>query len=201
MLLIDRAAEIGGVPAKYEVKPGGVPTFVAVESRAGSVWKSNLSSGWHANFAKPTRTFGLSVMSSTQIKRLGPSTWSVLSGKAEISADAVVFCRAAREKSRSERAGLLANRPARLFFTMQLLELPMVAMCFPWSVPAIIGSDLIALFGGRQAARSRFAGSNHVRQGSSAGGTAFGTALFPQMESPRLASPRVATLHSRIPCE
>jgi glycerol-3-phosphate dehydrogenase len=155
VLLVDRAAEIGGVPAKYEKKPGGIPTFV--------VWR------------RGRVLFGREFVDllSDKLHRTGTKTWlechvidldkrvrrlTVVSphGKEEVSADAVVFACGAREKTRSERGWIFGDRPARQFYTMQLLELLNGCHALPMQRPAIIGSDLI---GYSASAKLRFAGS------------------------------------------
>ena len=65
-------------------------------------------------------------------------------GKTEIAAHAVVFACGAREKTRSERGWIAGHRPARQFYTMQLLQLLDDCHVLPMKRPAIIGSDLIA---------------------------------------------------------
>ena len=155
VLLIDRAAEIGGVPAKYEVKQGGVPTFVAwnrgrvlfgkqfVERLARELHPTNTDTWLECQVIdvdQPTKT--LNVVSPR--------------GRAEIHADAVVFACGAREKTRSERGWIVGDRPARQFFTMQLLQLLDGCRVLPMERPAIIGSDLIAY---SAAAKLRAAGS------------------------------------------
>ncbi len=158
VLLIDRAAEIGGVPAKYEVKRGGVPTFVVwrrgrvlfgkefVELLACELRQTNTSTWLECQvFDADMETRTLRVVSPR--------------GKAEISADAIVFACGAREKTRSERGWIFGDRPARQFFTMQLLELLDGCHVLPMKRPAVVGSDLIAY---SAAAKLRAAGSQEA---------------------------------------
>jgi hypothetical protein len=155
VLMVDRAAEVGGVPAKYDVKHGGVPTFLVWQR--GRVLFGSEFVEWIARKLRRTDTstwLECHVIDSDKKTR----TLSVVSprGKAEISADAVVFACGAREKSRSERGWIVGDRPARQFFTMQLLELLDGCHVLPMERPAIVGSDLIAY---SAAAKLRAAGS------------------------------------------
>jgi len=65
-------------------------------------------------------------------------------GKVDIKAEAVLFACGAREETRSERGWIAGHRPARQFFTMQLLQLLDEHGVTPTQRSMIIGSDLIA---------------------------------------------------------
>jgi len=76
-----------------------------------------------------------------------PKTLTVVSpdiGKVDITADAVVLACGAREMPLSQRGWLAGHRSARVFYTMQILELLDTENCLPMSHPTIAGSDLIA---------------------------------------------------------
>ncbi|MEX0611253.1 MAG: FAD-dependent oxidoreductase [Pirellulales bacterium] len=158
VLLVDRAPEIGGVPAKFEVKRGGVPTFVAWTRGRVLFGKEFVE-----RLARELRQTNTDIWLDSQVIDADKETRSlkVVSprGRAEISADAVVIACGAREKTRSERGWIVGDRPARQFFTMQLIELLDGCHALPMQRPAIIGSDLIAY---SAAAKLRTAGSQEA---------------------------------------
>ena len=144
VLLVDRADEIGGIPAKYAKKPGGVPTFV--DWRRGRVL-------FGQPFVKilrrkldgtPTQVWLESQVVAVDGNARSLTVVSPHLGKMTITADAVVFACGAREKTRSERGWLSGNRPSRQFHTMNLLELLDRHDLLPIRRPAIVGSDLIS---------------------------------------------------------
>jgi pyruvate/2-oxoglutarate dehydrogenase complex dihydrolipoamide dehydrogenase (E3) component len=155
VLLIDRSAEVGGVPAMYEVKPSGVPTFV-VRSRGRVLFGRQFA----VQLAHELRQTGSTVWLESQVINVDKATKSLTlvnpRGKTTVSADAIVFACGAREKTRSERGWITGDRPARQFYTMQLLQLLDGCHALPAEHPAIIGSDLIAY---SAAAKLRAAGS------------------------------------------
>ncbi len=159
VLLIDRAAEVGGVPAKYEVKRGGVPTF-AVWSRGRILFGSQFVDILRAKLDGTSTDIGLECQVidvdkiTNSLTLVGPNT-----GKIKVAADAVVFACGAREKTRSEAGWIAGHRPAREFSTMQLLQLLDGCQAMPMERPAIIGSDLIAF---SAAAKLRSAGSHQA---------------------------------------
>jgi Pyridine nucleotide-disulphide oxidoreductase len=158
VLLIDRASEIGGVPAKYEVKQGGVPTFVAWNRGRVLFGKQFVES-----LARELNQTNTDTWLECQVIELDRATRTLQTvsprGRAEIQADAVVFACGAREQTRSERGWIVGDRPARQFFTMQLLQLLDGCHALPLERPAIIGSDLIAY---SAAAKLRAAGSQQA---------------------------------------
>jgi hypothetical protein len=158
VLLVDRAVEIGGVPAKYEVKPGGVPTFV--------VWRRGrilFGKEFVEQLSRELRQSSTGIWLESQVIDVDKQTLTLRvigpQGKLEISANAIVFACGAREKTRSERGWIFGDRPARQFYTMQLLELLDGCHALPMQRPAIIGSDLIAY---SASAKLRCAGSQEA---------------------------------------
>ena len=144
VLLVDRAAEVGGVAANYEVKPGGVPTFVQW-NRGRVLFGKQIVERWQtvlerANVERWLECQVIGVVRSSKTLRMVSPRY----GNVEVAADAVLFACGAREKSRSERGWIFGQRPARQFFTMQLLQLIDGCHALPMERPAIIGSDLIA---------------------------------------------------------
>jgi thioredoxin reductase len=156
VLLIDRAAEIGGVPAKYEIKRGGVPTFV-VWRRGRILFGKQFVELLARKLSRTSTQTCLECHVISVEKDTKTLTMVSPCGKSRISADAIIFACGAREKTRSERGWIFGDRPARQFFTMHLLELLDDCDVLPAMHPTIIGSDLIAY---SAAAKLRAAGSD-----------------------------------------
>ena len=125
-------------------KSGGVPTFV--------VWKRGrvlFGREFVDPLARKLQRTGTELWLESQVvaAREEPNTLTVVSpeiGKVDIIADAVVLACGAREMPLSQRGWLAGHRPARVFYTMQILELLDAGECLPMSRPTIAGSDLIA---------------------------------------------------------
>ena len=157
VLLVDRAAAVGGVAANYEVKRGGVPTFVQW-NRGRVLFGKQIVARWQAELDRTDVELQLNcqvIGVDRELKRLRMVSPQL--GHVEATADAVLFACGAREKSRSERGWIVGQRPARQFFTMQLLQLIDGCHALPMKRPLIIGSDLIAY---SAAAKLRAAGAN-----------------------------------------
>ncbi|QDT75617.1 NAD(P)/FAD-dependent oxidoreductase [Lacipirellula limnantheis] len=156
VLIVDRAAGIGGVAAHYEVKAGSVPTFVQW-NRGRVLFGEQIVARWRAEFERAAVELQLECQvidverESKRLRLVSPRL-----GNVAATADAVLFACGAREKSRSERGWIFGQRPARQFFTMQLLQLIDGAHALPMRQPAIIGSDLVAY---SAAAKLRAAGA------------------------------------------
>jgi glycerol-3-phosphate dehydrogenase len=159
VILIDRADEIGGVPAHYQVKRGGVPTFI-VWTRGRVLFGQQFVDGLCSQLEQTDTEVWL----QSHVLDADKATKSLTVvnphlGKATIHADAVVFATGAREKTSSERGWIVGRRPARQFFTMQLLQLIDGCNALPMERPAVVGSDLIAY---SASAKLRAAGSREV---------------------------------------
>jgi NADPH-dependent 2,4-dienoyl-CoA reductase/sulfur reductase-like enzyme len=158
VLVVDRADQVGGVPAKYEAKPGGVPTF-AVWSRGRVMFGQEYA----AKLAQQLDRAGAQVYLEAQVTDADPDSGAMTivspRGCWTIRADAVVFACGARELTRSERGWIVGVRPARQFYTLQLLELLDQCHALPMRRPAIFGSDLIAY---SAAAKLRAAGTSEA---------------------------------------
>jgi NADPH-dependent 2,4-dienoyl-CoA reductase/sulfur reductase-like enzyme len=157
VVLIERADTLGGIPANYRRREGGVPTFV-VWSRGrvlfGQQFVEELTSKLDRTDTErylETEVLG-AAGSRRQLTILSPRT-----GQKDRTADAIVLACGAREKSRAERGWIAGSRPARLYHTLPLLRLLDEHACLPTRHPAIIGSDLIAL---SAAAKLAAAGAN-----------------------------------------
>jgi glycerol-3-phosphate dehydrogenase len=159
VLLIDRAAETGGIPAKYEAKPGGVPTFI-VWTRGRVLFGKQFVDVLRRELNQTNTETWLECQviavnrSTKSLSVVGPQL-----GRAEIQSDAVVMACGARERTSSERGWIVGHRGTRQFFTMQLLQLLDGCQALPLERPAIIGSDLIAY---SAAAKLRAAGSQEA---------------------------------------
>ncbi len=157
VLLLERAATVGGVAANYEVKTGGVPTFVQW-NRGRVLFGKQIVARWQAELEQTDVELQLNcqvIAVDRELKVLRMVSPQL--GNVEATADAILFACGAREKSRSERGWIYGQRPARQFFTMQLLQLIDGCHALPMKRPAIIGSDLIAY---SAAAKLRAAGAD-----------------------------------------
>lgn len=144
VLMIDRAAEIGGVPAHYQAKPGGVPTFV-VWSRGRVVFGRQFVDDLRRRLEVTSTAVWLECqVTAVDEASMSLTTLSPAFGRTSVSADAVVFACGAREKSAAERGWIVGDRSARQLFTMQLLQLIDGCGALPLERPTIIGSDLVA---------------------------------------------------------
>lgn len=144
VLLIDRAADVGGIPAFYAAKTNGVPTFVVwTRGRVliGQQFVDHLRRGVeHTNTEVCLESQVIAVDQPTKTVRLvRPGD-----GLVETRAEAIVFACGAREKSSAERGWIAGARPARQFFTMQLLQWIDGCDALPAERAAIVGSDVIA---------------------------------------------------------
>ena len=158
VLLVDRTSRVGGIPARYKAERGGVPTFI-VWSRGRILFGQQYVELLARELADTQTQISLEcqVIDASQEHR--SMTVVHPHGKVEIRADAVVFACGARERTISERAWIAGHRPARVFNTMQLLQLLETRHVTPMNQPAIVGSDLIAY---SAAAKLKAAGARAV---------------------------------------
>jgi len=160
VMLIERWPELGGVPAKYRAKSGGVPTFV-VPSRGRIMFGETYAAMLRDRLAKTSTQVHLEgQVLSLDPKNLSLSVVSPTGGCFTVHAEAIVLACGAREKTRAERGWIDGPRPARVFYTMQLLELLERHGRLPCRAPLIIGSDLI---GYSAAAKLKAAGVRAMR--------------------------------------
>jgi glycine/D-amino acid oxidase-like deaminating enzyme len=144
VLLIDRAPDIGGVPAWYERKPNGVPTFL-VWKRGRILFGKQFVDLLRRRLARTNTELCL----ESQVIAVSKATKSMTlvspgQGKLELRAGAIVFACGAREKTLAERGWVIGARPARQFFTLQLLQLLDGCGAIPMERAVVLGSDLIA---------------------------------------------------------
>ena len=158
VVLIDRAAQAGGVPAHYAASSGGVPTFV--DARRGRIV---FGARYADRLLHAVRRAGTRPMPDTQVLAIDAAarTLRVLGpeiGCAQVVADAIVLATGAREMTAAERGDVSGTRPGGVYHTMQLLQWldhrhgaagSMVPSApagpgAPGRRPLVLGSDLIA---------------------------------------------------------
>lgn len=143
VLMIDRQSELGGIPAKYKIKRNGVPTFVVWKQGRILLGQQFVSQILQELNATPTQIqLECQAISASQQPR--SITIVCPQGKQVVEADAILLACGARERTASERGWIAGHRPARVFFTMQLLQLLDGCEAMPTRRPRILGSDLIA---------------------------------------------------------
>jgi len=154
--LIDRADRIGGLPAKYVVKKKGIPTFM-VWTRARVLFGQQYVEFLQQELDRTDTRVHLNAQvisvnkASKEITLVSPDL-----GRQVWKADSIVFACGARERTITERGWISGKRPARVYHTMQLLDLLDGNACLPMKHPVILGSDLIAY---SAAAKLRIAGA------------------------------------------
>lgn len=159
VLLVDRAAELGGIPAKYPAKPGGVRTFVAYGRGRVLFGRDFLLPLIKRLLLTSTDVWRETQVIAVDRERKTLTVVSPAAGRREIAADAIVFATGAREQTAAERGWIAGNRPARVLFTTQVVEMLDRHGALPARRAAILGSDLIAY---SAAAKLRGAGAESV---------------------------------------
>jgi hypothetical protein len=144
VLVVDRAARVGGIPAFYETKRGNVPTFV-LPRRGRIVCGADFAIRLAYELSKTATALSL----ATQVLHVDGESKSItlvnsIFGKQLIFADAIVFACGAREKSSLERGWIVGRRLARQFSSMNVLQLLDQHHELPAEHPAILGSDVLA---------------------------------------------------------
>ena len=106
VLLVDRASEVGGIPSKYEVKRGGVPTFL-VWSHGRVLFGKQFVDRLRKKLDRTATDVRLECQVIDVAKRTKSLTLvSPHMGKKEITANAVICACGTRERTRSERGGI-----------------------------------------------------------------------------------------------
>lgn len=144
VLLVDRAARVGGIPAFYEAKRGNIPTFVL--PRRGRVV---CGEDFAIRLAYELSQTATALSLTTQVLNVDGESKSIMLvnsvvGKQVVFADAFVFACGAREKSSLERGWIVGRRLARQFSSMNVLQLLDEHHALPAEHPAILGSDVLA---------------------------------------------------------
>lgn len=155
--VIERNDVVGGIPALYKAKKGGVRTFVRW-SRGGITVYGEEYAGWLRHQLEKTNA---RVFLQSQVVEVEPDRKEIVlvstgAGQTTITADAVVMACGARERTIPERGWVTGSRPMRVFFTKHLLQLIDDHGLLPMHNPVIIGSDVIAY---AAAAKLKVAGS------------------------------------------
>jgi pyruvate/2-oxoglutarate dehydrogenase complex dihydrolipoamide dehydrogenase (E3) component len=158
VLLIERALECGGIPARYAAKPGGVPTFVAYGRGRIAYGREFLVPLVERLLLTSTEIWRETQVLTVEAERKRLTVLSPLLGKCTVEAEAIVFATGAREQTAAERGWIAGARPAGVLFTPQLVELLDRHGCVP-ARAAVVGSDLIAY---SVAAKLRGAGAESV---------------------------------------
>ena len=143
--IIERNDKIGGIPSFYKRKKSGVRTFMRW-SRGGIPVFGQDYAEW---LEKQILKTNVEVKLESQVIEIDAKEKTVtfvnsLEGKVKVSADAIIMSNGAREKNQTERKWIAGARPAKVFFTKQLLNLIDRSNLLPMKKPLIIGSDVIA---------------------------------------------------------
>lgn len=159
VMLIDRAAEPGGLPASYRIKQRGVPTFVVF--RRGRIMYGIEYVNHLIAELRQTAVRVLLKSSVIGIDRprqklqiLNPER-----GSFSVTADAFVVATGTRERTAAERGWIAGARGARIWHTLDILRLLDRLEKLPGRYPVILGSDLIAY---ATAAKLKAAGAERV---------------------------------------
>jgi len=144
ILVLERRDEPGGIPARYKTKKGGVPTFVLF-TRGRVVFGDQFTKILVNEFEKT----GAEIRLETQVLSIDPraKTLTAVSpgeGVFRVKADAIIMASGAREETQAERGTLGGARPARTFYTKNLIDWMDRIGRLPMQRPAIVGSDIIA---------------------------------------------------------
>ena len=155
VVLIERRNELGGVPAGYRVKPGGVPTFI--DWTSGRILHGRQ---FVERLLQRLNGADVDIRLETQVLDIEPGEKrlrlvSPERGTYQITADAIILACGAREQTPAERSWLVGDRPARVLFGKHISEWIDRHGKLPAAHPAIVGSDLIAF---SMAAKLRAAG-------------------------------------------
>lgn len=144
VLLLERADRLGGVPAKYVAKQGGMPTYIsAARGRVvhGEAFADVL-------IEKLNRLPVESCVESTVVdldwRRRRLTVVNPIDGMHVVAAKAIILATGAREQTGPERGWLSGSRYQASWQTMQLLELWRRNKRCPWDNAVVAGSDLIA---------------------------------------------------------
>ena len=143
VLLVDRAAKLGGVPAKDCATREGIPTFVDY-GRARIVSGSQLAERLCSKLAQTdTRACLECQVLEVDMITKALTVVSAERGCFRVQAEAIVFATGAREQTIAER-GIAGTRPTRVLNTMQVLDLLNANVQCLARRPLVVGSDLIA---------------------------------------------------------
>jgi hypothetical protein len=142
VLILERRARLGGVAAKY-LTGKGMPTYIdwpRARMRYGQQFAESL-------IDKINQT-NIEICLESQVLAIDKKN-KVLTvvkpgEKFEVRAKAIVLACGGREKNSAERGWIYGNRPDRVYFTMNVIELTNLDGLRSIEYPVIIGSDIIA---------------------------------------------------------
>ena len=117
VIIIERRDELGGVPARYKKKPDSVPTFI--DWTTGRVL---VGQEFAERLVRKLDNTDTETLLQTQVLTIEPSPnrLTLVNPKRDrfqITAEAIVMCCGAREKTIAERRWISGSRAARVFFT------------------------------------------------------------------------------------
>ena len=158
--IIERGDKIGGIPSLYKKKKRGVRTFMRWSKGGIPTFGSEYANWLEEQLLKTSAQIKLQsqVLSIDAGKKMITYVNSA-EGKMNMTSDAIIMACGSREKNQAERGWLAGSRPAKVFFTKQLLILLDERNILPFKNPVIIGSDLIAY---AVAAKLENAGTSNV---------------------------------------
>lgn len=143
--VVERSDSIGGIPALYKAKKGGVRTFVRWSRGGIPVFGEEYAKWLGLQLAKSEAEVWLqSQVIEIEAKEKRITLVNPDHGRMTLTADAIIMACGAREETVAERGWVTGSRPMRVFFTKHLLQLIDGNGLLPMRNPVIIGSDLIA---------------------------------------------------------
>lgn len=158
--LVERSDKVGGIPALYKIKRGGVRTFIRWSRGGLPVFGQEYARWLSLQLAKTDAQVWLqSQVIEIDAKEKKIILVNPVEGRVTLAADAIIMACGAREETIAERGWLMGSRPMRVFFTKHLLQLIDGNGLLPMRNPVIIGSDLIAY---AAAAKLKAAGSENA---------------------------------------
>ena len=123
VLLIERNAQVGGVPALYKKKPGGIKSFIQ-RARLKMMFGEEYARWLKAKLAKTAVTVWLeSKVLSIQPEAKTLTVVGPDRGCVSVQADAVVLACGARELTLDELGWVTGARTGRVYQTKALLDL------------------------------------------------------------------------------
>jgi thioredoxin reductase len=144
ILLIDRNQKVGGIPAIYRRKPGGVRTFVNWV-RGRILFGDDYARWLRAKLVKTE----VAIWLRSKVIAVEPNSKTLTlvnpcKGMVRIRATAIVLACGAREQTLDELGWLGGSRLGRIYYGKSVLELLDQHGTVPVRRPVIIGSDLNA---------------------------------------------------------
>jgi len=145
IVIIERNDKVGGIPSFYKRKKGGVRTFMRWSRGGYPVFGEDYADWLDKQITKTE----VEVKLESQVLEINSKGKKLTfvnpkEGKVTLSADAIIMACGSREETPAERKWIAGARPAKVFFTKQILNLVDRNNLLPMRKPLIIGSDIIA---------------------------------------------------------